>query len=897
MKHLVAVLYLYFFMLQPVAAQNLLSRLQYEWGGNKIDYLANIIPLSGNQYLFGGTSQSDPGCTKSSICYGGDDMAIFVLDDIGNKLWEKSYGGSGADRLLDVQQVAAGGFILSGGTWSGPSGIKSSPNFGKEDIWIVRVDDTGNILWEKTFGSADFEWAIKAIPTADGGFLIAGNNTSGNFGLWDYIVMKLDAAGNQLWIQYYGGTGYDILKDMLQTPDGNFLLSGISNSPADGNKTAPQYGSYDHWLLCIQPDGAPLWDKTYGSASSEEGGKLLALIDGNYLITGDDNIGTAGTIRKIDPQGNLLWTRSCGPGLFKTASQAANGDIYVAGESNDDGMRGCKTTPLMGAITDYWITVFDAAGNKIGDMDYGGTAEDYMITDIKVVDRDVWVMGQTSSGISGNKTVPACGNWDGWIIRLSRKLFIQPPTPVDICSNNNNFTVSFSSYNPHQSGNVFTVQLSDVNGNFSTNTNIGSLISSPSVFKTVFVSLPGNLPASDNYKIRVISSLPADTSSGYSIIYHNSPEVNLGNDTTICNNIPVTLTTGSLSPGNQFLWNDGSTGSTLTVSNAGTYACTVQNSCGTATDAIQITTKPVPVADIGNDRNFCEGTTITLQSTSQPADVSYLWNTGAVTPDLVVKTGDSYWLHITNACGTTGDTIFVTMDPQPVKQLNRDTVLCYGTSRTLIASAGHAGYLWYDGQGGETRSVSEPGEYWVQITGNNGCITRDTATIKRIVPLPAHFLPADTALCAYEDFMLKPNIRFSQSNWSTGDSNPFIQVTKPGLYSLQGTDLYGCIGKDSILISQKQCPYGFFMPSGFSPNHDGKNDGCRPRLFGKIVKYHFAIYNRWGQRVFDTYDYASSWDGNINGRPANTGTYVWSCLYQLNTEPQQHAKGTVVLVR
>jgi gliding motility-associated-like protein len=254
-------------------------------------------------------------------------------------------------------------------------------------------------------------------------------------------------------------------------------------------------------------------------------------------------------------------------------------------------------------------------------------------------------------------------------------------------------------------------------------------------------------------------------------------------------------------------------------------------------------------------------------------------------------------LHTTNACGTTGDTIVVTMDPKPVSQFNKDSVLCFGTTRTLDAGTGHAAYIWHDGQGGETRTVSQPGEYWVQITGNNGCITRDTAIIQRIVPLPTAFLPADTVLCTYEDLILKSKIKLSQFAWSTGDDRTFIQVNNPGLYWLIGTDRYGCSGKDSIRIGQKECLVGFFMPSGFSPNRDGKNYWCRPRLLGKIVKYHFTMYNRWGQKVYDSHDHTRGWDGYINGRPAGIGTYVWSCVYQLNAEAEKHVKGTVVLVR
>lgn len=163
--------------------------------------------------------------------------------------------------------------------------------------------------------------------------------------------------------------------------------------------------------------------------------------------------------------------------------------------------------------------------------------------------------------------------------------------------------------------------------------------------------------------------------------------------------------------------------------------------------------------------------------------------------------------------------------------------------------------------------------------------------------MPAGFLPADTNLCSYEDLTLRPAGSFRQYTWSTGDVYPSITVDQPGLYWLQGIDRYGCSGRDSIVIGRKDCLAGFFMPTAFSPNNDGKNELCAPRLLGKIVKYHFFIFNRWGQKVFDSNDHTRGWDGRINGRAAETGAYVWSCIYQFTNGTEQRAKGTVILVR
>jgi gliding motility-associated-like protein len=87
------------------------------------------------------------------------------------------------------------------------------------------------------------------------------------------------------------------------------------------------------------------------------------------------------------------------------------------------------------------------------------------------------------------------------------------------------------------------------------------------------------------------------------------------------------------------------------------------------------------------------------------------------------------------------------------------------------------------------------------------------------------------------------------------------------------------------------------MPTAFTPNRDGKNDYCRPLLFGDVVKFHFTIYDRWGQRVFETTDLQKGWDGNISGVAIATGVFVWTCTYQFNAQKEMFAKGLVTLIR
>jgi hypothetical protein len=362
--------------------QSFSSRWQYSWGGDRQDMLNVMIPLPGNQYFFAGTAASNISCTKTSVLYGDEDFAAMVFDDNGNKLWERSYGGDSWDQLKSAIKVQSGGFIMAGETQSGISGIKTSPNNGVSDFWVVRIDDNGNLLWEKSYGRSDIESAEKIVATPDGGYLIAGlslsNQPGYNYGRGDYELMKIDATGNLLWSKLYGGTDNEELFDLVATSDGNYFLSGTSASPISGNKTSAPIGEEDIWLVKVDPNGNKLWDKSYGTTAGDFRGRLLSLQDGNTIIV-ESAINT-GRIRKIDNNGNQIWLQTCSGNdqdFFEVATEdITNGNIYVAGTSQTNNV-GCKTSPYNGGgSSDIWVAIFDRFGNKINDLDYGGNDAD-----------------------------------------------------------------------------------------------------------------------------------------------------------------------------------------------------------------------------------------------------------------------------------------------------------------------------------------------------------------------------------------------------------------------------------------------------------------------------------------------------------------------------------------
>jgi gliding motility-associated-like protein len=167
-----------------------------------------------------------------------------------------------------------------------------------------------------------------------------------------------------------------------------------------------------------------------------------------------------------------------------------------------------------------------------------------------------------------------------------------------------------------------------------------------------------------------------------------------------------------------------------------------------------------------------------------------------------------------------------------------------------------------------------------------------------VFSLPSAFLPADTSICTNGGSLtINALPGFTKYLWYNSSMNSSITITNPGTYWLQVTDQKNCKNKDSITVGIQQCLKGFYVPSAFTPNRDGKNDLFRPLLFGNVKKYQFIIYNRWGEVVFETTDVSKGWDGNIKGTNQSTNVFVWLCYYEFEGEKTKFEKGTVVLIR
>ncbi len=399
-----------------------------------------IRRTSDGGYLVGGYSSSGVNGDKTAPNKGANDYWVVKLNGAGNKVWDRTYGGNNSDVMTSMTESPGGGFLLAGYSFSSTSGDKSQNSFGGADYWIVKIDDNGNKEWDRTIGGTSSEQHVNVIATNDGGYLLTGSSASGiggsksevSRGGWDYWVVKITAAGMIQWDRTFGGTSQDWWPVAVQSPDGGYLISGHSSSPAGQDKSQNGFGSDDYWLVKISSTGAKQWDRTYGGTSVEQYPDVAVTSDGGYLIVGDSPSGIGGSktnvkggwdfwMIKINAAGALLWDKSIGgngaerrPRLDRVASN----EFIISGLSQSS--QNQDKTDINFGGWDYWVVNIDGNANINWDKTLGATSADYARGVVPAHGGGYVVHGMslTSSIGSGNKNETGRGNWDYWVVQL-----------------------------------------------------------------------------------------------------------------------------------------------------------------------------------------------------------------------------------------------------------------------------------------------------------------------------------------------------------------------------------------------------------------------------------------------------------------------------------------------
>jgi len=412
----------------------------------------------------------------------------------------------------------------------------------------------------------------------------------------------------------------------------------------------------------------------------------------------------------------------------------------------------------------------------------------------------------------------------------------------------------------------------------------------------------------------------------------------------------------------QYKWQDGSTRDTYTVSKPGKYWGTVNLAGCVASDTINVGYGNLLNAGLGIDTSICTGDSLILKTPISNAD--YIWNTGALSQQIIVKTPGIYSIKVNNGVCNYFDTIQIMSAPRPVFSLGRDTTICSNTPLTLYPPLQNGKWLWQDNSTDQQYTVLQTGTYWLQFT-QNGCAARDTVQIA-IATTPSFTLGADTSLCEGKVLLLDvalPNI--IKYEWQDGSTNSNYIVKNNGSYQVKLEDKNNCVSKDTINVTYTALPSvqitgdtvmcggktvvltvkannatsfnwqngttspqlfisdaGYYtvtasnrcgtttakktvskglcslnLPTAFTPNGDRENDIFQVKFPFETRQFLCTIYNRWGEKIFESADIRKGWDGLFKGQLQPAGSYIWFISLTDADNHFQQAHGTVILIR
>ncbi|MEM1319819.1 MAG: gliding motility-associated C-terminal domain-containing protein [Bacteroidota bacterium] len=647
-----------------------------EWdrglGGSNWEELNSIQQTADEGYIMAGYSSSSSNGDITDPTEGLGDFWVVKMDRDGNVEWDDRYGGNGEERPYSVKQTNDGGYIIGGWSFSGISGDKTQLSRGSFDYWIVKTDANGLIEWDRTYGGAGTDILYDLIQTSDGGYLLGGNSMSdisgekshNSYGSDDFWVIKIDATGNIEWDRTYGGTDEERLNVILEANDGSFVLGGGTRSDiAPGTDiTTPFLGVKDFWLLKVdQLTGDIIWERRYGGTDEDEISSIFKTDDGGYFIGGgsrsdrllnqksEDCRGIVDMwVIKTDANGIAEWDRTFGGSGLDNCYAVKQNSIgkYIIGGFSGSPADGDKTQSNLGGW-DYWLIYLDndGMGTKLWDQTIGGSSNDVMENLFQTSDGGYLMAGHSSSDVGGDKTSPNKGLNDFWIVKTQCNLSVEFRDTI-VCPNE---PVTLNAYD---------ASCTDCQWRWNdNNTDSIRMVSTP---------------VSTTYQVTLTDGVGCARFDDINITVNPSPALDLGNDFDIC---PETSTLiGPADPSLDYQWSTGDTTATLSVDSAATYSLIVSDAMGcTSQDAIDIGFHTPPTVDLGPDTLLCPSASIRLDA-GNPG-MRYRWSNNSSGQTLDVNAAGIYSVTLTdgNNCEA-ADTVIV--DSYQLPSVNNISTNC-----------------------------------------------------------------------------------------------------------------------------------------------------------------------------------------------------------------------------
>lgn len=794
-----AFLLLILFFSFPLFGQSDLNWSQH-YGGTQSDIAENIKTTADNHFILAGHSNSNNQDITAN--QGLSDFLLLKTTQDGNIVWQRSYGGSQNDFAHDVA-VTDDGYALAGVSYS--SNGQVSNQFGNGDIWIVKTDLNGNINWQRSYGSNQLDIAKKIIPTIDGGYLLAGMthsndiaSTNGTYAYGDIWLIKINATGDIEWQQTLNGSRSEIPTALLQTATGDFMLAGISFSK-DGDFN--NFGNSDAFIAKINKTGSLQWVKNYGGTANDAIHDLKASKDGNYIATG---------------------------------------------------YRGLIDITATGVKPDYdeqaWVLKIDTNGNEQWNRTFGGSKYEQAQSIATTLDGGYILTANTESFDNGINTK---GKKDTWVIKLASNGDMQwqrtyggfdtELTQAIIELPNGSYTIL--SYSMSDTGDVYgnkgnqDIWLFTLEGSFQLTVDLGAdqnicigesiTLNATACNTCSYLWNDGSTDAvrtispvfSNYYSVSVNDNNGHTASDDIFIRVNAGPQIEFiattnescsGNDGSI--EVQATGGTGSYT----YLWNDGATTSFRENLSAGMYSFTLTdgNNCSLTEqieiakgNTIELSSIITPVSCVGND-----GAIELVYQEDEDLAYTFLWNTGDTTANIYNLNPGTYSVTVNNSsnCQAVGEYIVAQGGMLDFDAAIGQTVCGANTGFIeLIVTNNSDNYTYTWNTGATTQNIYDLSEGTYSVTVENGtaCQAIREFIIERAYDLT---LNATTTPASCENGMdgaidlLVEGATFSVTYlWNTGATSEDLDNLSANIYSVTVTDQNGCTASKEILIEQE----------------------------------------------------------------------------------------------
>ena len=320
-----------------------------QYGQGSYDYGRSILQTADGGYISAGNT--------STLGNQNGDVLLLKIDESGIEQWIHSLTFSPSDRANMVLESSESGYIIIGNT--------ISPLNESKDILVLKTNQSGHVEWFNRYGSNEDQEGHYILSLTNGGYIICGQSIDENTGFNMLYLLKIDSDGSEVWEQTFGGNREDHGYSIIESNDGSFLITGMTENSGDM--------SGDAWLLKVDLDGNEIWQQTYGGTGVDLSRSLVNTGDGYIMVGNTSSYGSGNNdvfVIKVNLEGTQEWSNTYGGGgtdIGRAIIKTNDGSFVIAGYTDSFGEN---------SGFNVWLLKIDSLGNLLWDKTFGGDGND-----------------------------------------------------------------------------------------------------------------------------------------------------------------------------------------------------------------------------------------------------------------------------------------------------------------------------------------------------------------------------------------------------------------------------------------------------------------------------------------------------------------------------------------